>query len=160
MYGKVWGRVTCSELEEGEGGHYLYLLPEKACSCSVTVNMSAHDLRRVSMYTRTIKEEEEDDPWADISPFKVSLSLPIANLCQIIWEYVVKCRLLFKVQRKLIERGSQRGKGIAVFTSGGDSQGMNAAVRAVVRSVCTLCTIVVTSVVDLDPNRMRIQDLC
>ena len=37
------------------------------------------------------------------------------------------------VQRKLIERGSQKGKGIAVFTSGGDSQGMNAAVRAVVR---------------------------
>jgi len=38
-----------------------------------------------------------------------------------------------KVQRKLVERGSQKGKGIAVFTSGGDSQGMNAAVRAVVR---------------------------
>ena len=37
------------------------------------------------------------------------------------------------VERKLIERGSQTGKGIAVFTSGGDSQGMNAAVRAVVR---------------------------
>eukprot|EP00092_Neocalanus_flemingeri_P021987 GFUD01023845.1.p1 GENE.GFUD01023845.1~~GFUD01023845.1.p1 ORF type:complete len:801 (+),score=260.29 GFUD01023845.1:62-2464(+) len=37
------------------------------------------------------------------------------------------------VQRKLVERGSQKGKGIAVFTSGGDSQGMNAAVRAVVR---------------------------
>jgi len=37
------------------------------------------------------------------------------------------------VERKLIERGSQSGKGIAVFTSGGDSQGMNAAVRAVVR---------------------------
>ena len=38
-----------------------------------------------------------------------------------------------QVQRKLVERGSQKGKGIAVFTSGGDSQGMNAAVRAVVR---------------------------
>ena len=37
------------------------------------------------------------------------------------------------VQRKLVERGSQKGKGIAVLTSGGDSQGMNAAVRAVVR---------------------------
>ena len=37
------------------------------------------------------------------------------------------------VRRKLIERGSQKGKGIAVFTSGGDSQGMNSAVRAVVR---------------------------
>jgi len=37
------------------------------------------------------------------------------------------------VQRQLVERGSQKGKGIAVFTSGGDSQGMNAAVRAVVR---------------------------
>merc|ERR1712080_370077 len=37
------------------------------------------------------------------------------------------------VERKLIERGSQKGKGIAVFTSGGDSQGMNAAVRSVVR---------------------------
>jgi len=33
----------------------------------------------------------------------------------------------------LAEKGSQAGKGIAVFTSGGDSQGMNAAVRAVVR---------------------------
>ncbi|KAF2893327.1 hypothetical protein ILUMI_12846 [Ignelater luminosus] len=34
---------------------------------------------------------------------------------------------------KFIERGAHKGKGIAVFTSGGDSQGMNAAVRAVVR---------------------------
>ena len=33
----------------------------------------------------------------------------------------------------MIQRGSQKGKGIAVFTSGGDSQGMNSAVRAVVR---------------------------
>lgn len=32
-----------------------------------------------------------------------------------------------------ITRGSRKGHGIAVFTSGGDSQGMNAAVRAVVR---------------------------
>ena len=38
-----------------------------------------------------------------------------------------------KVQRKSIERGSQKGKVIAVYTSGGDSQGMNAAVRSVVR---------------------------
>ena len=38
-----------------------------------------------------------------------------------------------EVQSKLIERGSQKGKGIAVMTSGGDSQGMNAAVRSVVR---------------------------
>jgi 6-phosphofructokinase 1 len=37
------------------------------------------------------------------------------------------------VANKLNARGSQKGKGIAVFTSGGDSQGMNAAVRAVVR---------------------------
>ena len=34
--------------------------------------------------------------------------------------------------RRLVA-GSHAGKGIAVFTSGGDSQGMNAAVRAVVR---------------------------
>ncbi|XP_071542421.1 ATP-dependent 6-phosphofructokinase isoform X4 [Panulirus ornatus] len=33
----------------------------------------------------------------------------------------------------VIERGMHKDKGIAVFTSGGDSQGMNAAVRAVVR---------------------------
>ncbi|XP_069193796.1 ATP-dependent 6-phosphofructokinase isoform X11 [Procambarus clarkii] len=33
----------------------------------------------------------------------------------------------------VIQRGMHKGKGIAVFTSGGDSQGMNAAVRAVVR---------------------------
>lgn len=32
-----------------------------------------------------------------------------------------------------IVRGCYKGRGIAVFTSGGDSQGMNAAVRAVVR---------------------------
>ncbi|KAL7035000.1 hypothetical protein ACKWTF_008208 [Chironomus riparius] len=37
-----------------------------------------------------------------------------------------------EVQR-FIGRGSRKGHGIAVFTSGGDSQGMNAAVRAVVR---------------------------
>lgn len=35
--------------------------------------------------------------------------------------------------QKFITRGSRKGHGIAVFTSGGDSQGMNAAVRAVVR---------------------------
>ncbi|XP_025267033.1 ATP-dependent 6-phosphofructokinase isoform X4 [Camponotus floridanus] len=35
--------------------------------------------------------------------------------------------------QKFIKPGSHKGKSIAVFTSGGDSQGMNAAVRAVVR---------------------------
>lgn len=35
--------------------------------------------------------------------------------------------------QKFIERGAHKGKGLAVFTSGGDSQGMNGAVRAVVR---------------------------
>lgn len=35
--------------------------------------------------------------------------------------------------QRFIQRGAHKGKGIAVFTSGGDSQGMNAAVRAVVR---------------------------
>lgn len=34
---------------------------------------------------------------------------------------------------RFIARGSHKDKGIAVFTSGGDSQGMNAAVRACVR---------------------------
>lgn len=37
------------------------------------------------------------------------------------------------VKQRFIERGSHKGKGLAVFTSGGDSQGMNAAVRACVR---------------------------
>lgn len=36
-------------------------------------------------------------------------------------------------KQRFIERGAHKGKGIAVFTSGGDSQGMNAAVRACVR---------------------------
>ncbi|CAG0894274.1 unnamed protein product [Cyprideis torosa] len=40
---------------------------------------------------------------------------------------------LVEFRGRTIERGSQKGKGIAVFTSGGDSQGMNAAVRAVIR---------------------------
>ncbi|CAH2989377.1 unnamed protein product [Chilo suppressalis] len=35
--------------------------------------------------------------------------------------------------QRFIERGSHKGKGLAVLTSGGDSQGMNAAVRSVVR---------------------------
>lgn len=35
--------------------------------------------------------------------------------------------------QRFIERSSHKGKGLAVFTSGGDSQGMNAAVRSVVR---------------------------
>ncbi|KAK9891525.1 hypothetical protein WA026_014762 [Henosepilachna vigintioctopunctata] len=39
---------------------------------------------------------------------------------------------------KFIQRGAYKGKGIAVFTSGGDSQGMNAAVRAVVRTAIYL----------------------
>lgn len=38
-----------------------------------------------------------------------------------------------KINQRFIERGSHKGKGLAVFTSGGDSQGMNAAVRACVR---------------------------
>ncbi|XP_064215786.1 ATP-dependent 6-phosphofructokinase isoform X2 [Tribolium castaneum] len=38
-----------------------------------------------------------------------------------------------KAGHKFVGRGAHKGKGIAVFTSGGDSQGMNAAVRAVVR---------------------------
>ncbi len=36
-------------------------------------------------------------------------------------------------KRRTLKAGSYKGKGLAVFTSGGDSQGMNAAVRAVVR---------------------------
>ncbi|XP_055380282.1 ATP-dependent 6-phosphofructokinase isoform X2 [Condylostylus longicornis] len=36
-------------------------------------------------------------------------------------------------KQRFIERGAHKGKGIAIFTSGGDSQGMNAAVRAAVR---------------------------
>lgn len=35
--------------------------------------------------------------------------------------------------QRFINHGAHKGKGIAVLTSGGDSQGMNAAVRAVVR---------------------------
>jgi hypothetical protein len=35
--------------------------------------------------------------------------------------------------KRFIERGSHKGRGLAVFKSGGYSQGMNAAVRAVVR---------------------------
>ncbi len=34
---------------------------------------------------------------------------------------------------RILKAGTHKGKGLAVFTSGGDSQGMNAAVRAVVR---------------------------
>ncbi|GAA28132.2 6-phosphofructokinase [Clonorchis sinensis] len=37
------------------------------------------------------------------------------------------------MEGKYVARGQFRGKAIAVFTSGGDAQGMNAAVRAVVR---------------------------
>lgn len=38
-----------------------------------------------------------------------------------------------EINQRFLARGSQRDKGLAVFTSGGDSQGMNAAVRACVR---------------------------
>ncbi|XP_037954823.1 ATP-dependent 6-phosphofructokinase isoform X3 [Teleopsis dalmanni] len=38
-----------------------------------------------------------------------------------------------ELKQRFIERGSHKDKGLAVFTSGGDSQGMNAAVRACVR---------------------------
>lgn len=52
---------------------------------------------------------------------------------QCLWDFFFGvCRMADQKQR-FIERGSHKGKGIAVFTSGGDSQGMNAAVRAVVR---------------------------
>ncbi|XP_063910824.1 ATP-dependent 6-phosphofructokinase isoform X1 [Zophobas morio] len=43
-----------------------------------------------------------------------------------------------KAGHKFVGRGTHKGKGIAVFTSGGDSQGMNAAVRAVVRTAIYL----------------------
>ena len=36
-------------------------------------------------------------------------------------------------KKYVLKAGEHKGKGLAVFTSGGDSQGMNAAVRAVVR---------------------------
>lgn len=48
-------------------------------------------------------------------------------------------------KQRFIERGSHKGKGIAVFTSGGDSQGMNAAVRACVRMGIYLGCKVLTS---------------
>lgn len=48
-------------------------------------------------------------------------------------------------KQRFIERGAHKGKGIAVFTSGGDSQGMNAAVRAVIRMGIYLgCKVCVT----------------
>ena len=49
---------------------------------------------------------------------------------------IKKCkffRMATNIKQRFIHHGSHKGKGIAVFTSGGDSQGMNAAVRAVVR---------------------------
>lgn len=59
----------------------------------------------------------------------------IKNICVYIFLVI---RKLFSLKmdgttQKFIERGSHKGKGLAVFTSGGDSQGMNAAVRSVVR---------------------------
>ncbi|XP_046383827.1 ATP-dependent 6-phosphofructokinase isoform X2 [Ischnura elegans] len=54
----------------------------------------------------------------------------------LIFEVTPRDRPKYKMHEektRFIERGSHKGKGIAVFTSGGDSQGMNAAVRAVVR---------------------------
>ncbi|CAH1405267.1 unnamed protein product [Nezara viridula] len=45
----------------------------------------------------------------------------------------VDTMIISKEKRRILQCGSYKGKGIAVFTSGGDSQGMNAAVRAVVR---------------------------
>lgn len=42
-------------------------------------------------------------------------------------------KIMMGQEGQVIERGMHKGKGIAVFTSGGDSQGMNSAVRAVVR---------------------------
>ncbi|XP_014287714.1 ATP-dependent 6-phosphofructokinase isoform X1 [Halyomorpha halys] len=41
--------------------------------------------------------------------------------------------VITREKRRILQCGYYKGKGIAVFTSGGDSQGMNAAVRAVVR---------------------------
>lgn len=53
-------------------------------------------------------------------------------------------------KQRFIERGAHKGKGIAVFTSGGDSQGMNAAVRAVVRMGiylgCKVCTFQIVNI--------------
>lgn len=56
-----------------------------------------------------------------------------------------------QVQR-FIQRGAHKGKGIAVFTSGGDSQGMNAAVRAVVRMGIYLGCKVSVAVLLFDPG--------
>ncbi|XP_025152869.1 ATP-dependent 6-phosphofructokinase isoform X3 [Harpegnathos saltator] len=55
---------------------------------------------------------------------RVSFSLCYKKYCKKMAEEPVQ---------RFIKPGSHKGKGLAVFTSGGDSQGMNAAVRAVVR---------------------------
>ncbi|KAL1430650.1 hypothetical protein MTO96_014842 [Rhipicephalus appendiculatus] len=48
-------------------------------------------------------------------------------------EFASAAELGATVRETRVDQGSAKGKVIAVFTSGGDSQGMNAAVRAVVR---------------------------
>lgn len=59
---------------------------------------------------------------------------------------------------RFIERGSHKGKGLAVFTSGGDSQGMNAAVRACVRMAiylgCKVCIFFTTHICKLGKKRL------
>lgn len=59
-------------------------------------------------------------------------------------------------KQRFIERGAHKGKGIAVFTSGGDSQGMNAAVRAVVRMGIYLGCKVSLSYTDTVSNKRQI----
>ncbi|KAK9692680.1 Phosphofructokinase [Popillia japonica] len=55
------------------------------------------------------------------------------NFSLILEKTYIKTKMEQKAGHKFVERGAYRGKGLAVFTSGGDSQGMNAAVRSVVR---------------------------
>lgn len=63
-----------------------------------------------------------------------------------VWSILFLIHSMDNSVQKYIGRGSQKGKGIAVFTSGGDSQGMNAAVRAVVRMGIYLgCKVMINS---------------
>ncbi|XP_063848449.1 ATP-dependent 6-phosphofructokinase-like isoform X4 [Scylla paramamosain] len=142
-----------------EAGRFAHLPPEQLEVLEEEVKAAASDSEKakdLEEFLRVVKEEaqakssepptEEGDepvpqqeapeatPPAPEEAIPPPPALP-ADPWQAYQSYMatMESQITMGQEGQLIERGMHKGKGIAVFTSGGDSQGMNSAVRAVVR---------------------------
>ncbi|XP_045111791.1 ATP-dependent 6-phosphofructokinase-like isoform X1 [Portunus trituberculatus] len=146
--------------EAKEAGRFAHLPPEQLEVLEEEVKVAASDSEKakdLEEFLRVVKEEaqaksseprpeerdesvpqqqapEETPPAPEEQAIPPPPALP-ADPFQAYQNYMatMDSQITMGQEGHLIERGMHKGKGIAVFTSGGDSQGMNSAVRAVVR---------------------------